>query len=347
MFGLGVGDFDGFVAADFDAFEEKKWSSNRYNLERMRVRNKLQALEAQINTRFEAAGVAIQSDVTLDHPTILNNKKVDAIWLTFSRTEEQRRALSKFIEREIPLADRVQDADPRHQHLHLGVRVGFEGVEVGLTLHRHAVLDVRNLIEKSTDAWEGENLRAVYAALPEDVSFRVGDDERRPAADLQGVSAADLRARFDAGAERFSICRRYEREDELPKDASFVDALLDGLNRLLPIYRYAVWQRENDFLSMQKLIKEERRADRAAAAGGQTQSQAAKPKAASSSAPSGRAPKAVRAAGPLKKGDKVRVSAGLFHGKQGTVTEIDNRGRIKVFLGKLSVTLTAKELQRA
>lgn len=346
MFGLGVGEFDGFVAADFDAFEEKKWSSNRFNLERMRVRNKLQALETQINSRFEAAGVAIQSDVTLDHPTILNNKKVEAIWLTFSRTEEQRRTLSRFIEREISLADRVQDANPQHQHLHLGVRVGYEGVEVGLNMYRHAVLDVNNFVEKSSEVWEGENLRAIYGALPEDVWFSFGDGERRPASELLSMSAADLRARFDAGAECFSICRRYERDDALLLDAAFVDALLDGLNRLLPIYRYAVWQRENDFLSMQKLLKEERRADRAVAAGGQVKAQVAHEQSSGASVPAGRAPKAARADRPLKKGDKVRVTSGLFHGKQGSVTDIDNRGRIKVFLGKLSVTLTAKELQR-
>jgi len=82
LFGQVSQEFTGFDAQDFDAFEERKWSNNRFNLERMRVRGKVEALQRAYGHAFERAGVPIQSEVSLDHPTILNNKKVDAIWLT-------------------------------------------------------------------------------------------------------------------------------------------------------------------------------------------------------------------------------------------------------------------------
>ena len=51
--------FDGWQASDFAAFEQRKWSSNRFNLERGRVRRRLIDLLAQVR---EAA----------DHPAVLS-----------------------------------------------------------------------------------------------------------------------------------------------------------------------------------------------------------------------------------------------------------------------------------
>jgi hypothetical protein len=320
---LAAREFMGFDAKDFDAFEEPKWSSNRFNLERMRVREKLLALQRQYGTAFEAAGVPIESSVGLDHPTILNNKRVASIALVFSRTEVQRKELARFIEREIPLAERVSDPDPEHQHLRLGVRVHHGGVDVALTLHRHAILDVRNLVEKAADTWEGENLRLILDALPEGFELRGPSGDVHPPAELLKCRA-ELKTHLDGGHQSLTVVRSFRRDDPGVGEGSFAEAVLDALNRLLPLYRYAAWDRENDWLSIKKLLKEDRQHQKLVRAG-----------------------KAADVSLNLKKGDRVQVTAGLFSGKQGSVTEVDARGRLRVFLGKLSVTLTEKEVKKA
>jgi hypothetical protein len=317
-------EFTGFDAKDFDAFEEHKWSSNRFNLERMRVREKLLALQRAYATAFEAAGVAIESSVGLDHPTILNNKRVASLALVFSRTEAQRKELARFIEREIPLAERVSDPDPEHQHLRLGVRVHQGGVDVAFSLHRHAILDVRNLAEKVGDTWEGENLRLILDAIPEGFDLRGPAGDVHPVSELLKCRGAEMKCRLEGALQSLAIVRTFKRDDPAVADSSFAEALQDALNRLLPVYRYTAWDRENDWLSIKKLLKEDRQHQKLVKAG-----------------------KAADVALHLKKGDRVQVTAGLFSGKQGSVTDIDARGRLKVFLGKLSVTLTEKEVKKA
>jgi hypothetical protein len=328
-----VKEFAGFDQKDFDAFVEKKWSNHRFNLERMRVREKLEFLKKVMDPAYEAAGVPMQSAVTLDHPHILNGNRVDCLWLYFARTPAACKELAGFIERDIPLNERVSDPNPQHNHLMMGLRVFEGGVEVALQLHRHAWLDARNLFEKMADTWEGANLKALLANLSEEYVLQLGDDEPMPVARLAEGRPALFRERLASGADSLRVKRLFARESDTVAAAAFSDAALDALNQLLPLYRFAAWDRENDFISMKKAMKEQRLAPQAAA-----------PQPVST--PIG-APRRAPEAAALKAGDAVRVSAGLLSGKQGKVVEVDGKGRVKVLLGALSVTLALKEVRKA
>ena len=54
--------FEGWLAADFDAFAERKWASNRFNLERGRVRSRLLDLLGQVRSK-----TALQDGLELEH----------------------------------------------------------------------------------------------------------------------------------------------------------------------------------------------------------------------------------------------------------------------------------------
>jgi hypothetical protein len=339
LFGLSSGPFTGFEAKDFDAFEPRKWSNHRFNLERMRVRDKLGALKRLTDEAYERAGVPMLSELTLDHPHILNNNRVDAIWLFFSRAEAQRKELARFIERETSLAELVSDPNPQNQHLLMGLRVYDEGIEVLMRLHRHAALDVRNWCEKLGDAWEADNFKALAAQVPERFCLRLGDDER-PVSELVTMGGKGLRAFFDEGGASLRIRTLLPRDDEIVGQAELSDALLEALNALLPIYRYAAWTPENDFISIKKLLKKERRA---APQPAPAPAKAQRPAATSPATPT--RPGRARPERPLAKGAKVRITAGLFSGKEGSVVEVDARGRVKLLLGKMAVTLTPRELK--
>ncbi len=68
MFGLTVDRFEGFDAKDYDAFEQRKWSSTRFNLERMKVADKLKILGVRLLDIFREQGLDLQREITPHHP---------------------------------------------------------------------------------------------------------------------------------------------------------------------------------------------------------------------------------------------------------------------------------------
>ena len=69
-----MAEFPGWSDADFDTYLEKKWRSNRFNLERMRTREKLESwVRSYLPPQWEDTW---QWGTSLDHPTIFNQKAV-------------------------------------------------------------------------------------------------------------------------------------------------------------------------------------------------------------------------------------------------------------------------------
>ena len=69
-----MAEFQGWTDADFDAYLEDKWRSNRFNLERMRTREKL---ETWMRTFLPSEWEETWSwGASHDHPTIFNQKAV-------------------------------------------------------------------------------------------------------------------------------------------------------------------------------------------------------------------------------------------------------------------------------
>tara|TARA_B100000700_G_C14865060_1_gene770523 strand:- start:662 stop:1060 length:399 start_codon:yes stop_codon:yes gene_type:complete len=112
---------------------------------------------------------------------------------------------------------------------------------------------------------------------------------------------------------RWSLGIHISTSDSIELGADLADLVHRWVGALLPIYRFVAWTRENDFIEVNKKIQEEKAQKR-------------------------------HQAKSFSKGDKVRVTAGLFSGEVGTIQSIDTKGKAKVQVGKMSVVVPAEEL---
>ena len=112
----------------------------------------------------------------------------------------------------------------------------------------------------------------------------------------------------------FYIGRSLERGAVLGLSAAEQEAWVrTTLGQLLPLYRFIVWSRENDFVSMRQVLDKER---------------------------------TVRRQKGLHKNDRVRIVRGMLAGKDGLVQEVEAKGQLKVLVGKMVIKIDAADVER-
>jgi len=309
-----VGAFNGFSPEAFAAFEERKWASNRFNLERMKTRARLQALGQGLGPLLgdEAAGLVFGT--TLDHPHIFNRSCVSSMWLYLDRPEEERTELTRIVDKDLTLKEKVGDPVPQHQAALTGVEVCHEGVKVFFRMHSSAVLDRRNLCARLDDPMELQQFGALLAKL--DSSFQVRLDGTVSTVAGSGASVGAIRAALDRGEDWFGVERSFSRDDPAIGSSTFSQLAAELLRPLLSVWRFAAWSRTNDRLKISRVLKEEKKE------------------------------KARRLTG-FEPGDTVTVVSGLLGGKKGVVQSVDLKGRVKVQLGRVTVDMDSKLLKKS
>ena len=114
-------------------------------------------------------------------------------------------------------------------------------------------------------------------------------------------------------APAWSIGHGINADEAIELGVDLSDHVLRWLGVFAPFYRFAAWSRENDFIEAGKQIQEEKAQKRRQATG-------------------------------FRKGDKVRITGGLFSGKRGVVEAIDSKAQVKVRVGKMSVVVSGHDL---
>ncbi|MBM4353834.1 MAG: hypothetical protein FJ109_08570 [Deltaproteobacteria bacterium] len=305
--------FPGFGADDFGAFAERKWSSNRFNLERMKTRARLDALGREMadSVGRELEGLVFRT--TLDHPHIFNRNQVREMWGYLDRPEEERTELMRVVDREMPLKDMVDDPVPQHQVALTGVGVDAEGATLFLRLHSNARLDRRNLAARLADPMEEAEWAALVKRLPGAYAFEVDGNRMKLSDAAKGASA--LRSWLESLTGWFRVERRLT-PDEAGDGPRMLSIVTDELPGLLGLWRFGAWSRSNDRLKLARSLKEERKQ------------------------------KARKLSG-FESGDAVIVTGGLLSGKTGTVVDVDLKGRVRVQLGRINIEMDPKLLRKA
>jgi len=297
--------FKGFDDAVFDAFEPRKWSSNIFNMERMEVRARLRALGSLLEPVLTATR-PMQWDVTPHMPNIFNAKSVREMVLYFTRTDAEKKAISPLLDKRISLPDQISDAGEHHRHVTLGVRVCQTGMDVGLMMHSTAWLDVMNLLNRCRESFELSKFVGHLQGLPEGVTFRITPKDEVPVGQitvehLHKLENAVLNEQF-----LIVIGRHFDRTDAVVRDAPFVQTCRQLLGALLPVWEFIAWRSVSDYLDVAKDAKRAKVAAEAAVAD-------------------------------IALGSKVRITEGLFAGREGVVTELNFKGNVKILLGKITV----------
>jgi hypothetical protein len=310
--------FEGFVRADFEAYSQDKWSSNLHTRARMGVRDKLTAIGRTVDTALKEAGVSLSHEANDPRPSVFNAKKVDAQWIFFTRTEDDKRTLATIIDKRTSLAESVSDAAHHKRHVMLGVKVHVGGADVMLGLHRRAWVDLRNTTKKLEDNWARETfsdlLQATLPTLAGQLHL-VGPSQVLPFPSVTPSAVyQELEALTEARGDWVIWGRNFPPDSSEVAEKGFADLLSQTILALVPLYQWMAWSNENDFMGLKEEIDEKKAL-------------------------------AKRDGVVLKAGDEVVVNSGLFSGKVGTVQEVDKKGMVKVSVGKLVVQVKGTALQ--
>ena len=284
--------FGGFTDKDFDAYAPQKRKSNVFNRERLEVKQKLVALGREVAGGLNSTdGSPLLSEASVEHPALWNHKQVDAQHLYFSRNEGARKELDRIIDRARPMTTMLEDPTPQRNHVFLSITIDHERVEFALKLHPHARVDRQNLERKLGEHWEKEKLVDMLRSLRG--GYHVG---------------------VTGHAHWLVVERSLPRAEATAAGPEILAAARRELLALLPIYHFIAWTRDNDFVSMREMLKQEKRE------------------------------KAQRG---LARNDRVRIVRGMFAGRQGVVQEIDAKGGLRVQVGKVAVKLGADDVERS
>jgi len=292
-----------FSATDFATYEPKKWSSNAYTLERIKVKEKFQALSAALSLPGTTAHL---SD---EFPNIVNNKKVEAQWLYFSRAPEAAQELAKFLEKTELRPDRIFQLAPQDKHAVLAVVLEQSRLRAGFLMHAGAWVDRRNLAAKLNHPWERDKLRAMFAGSTLSLGF---EGETHPAAEWSNEALEALAIQLPEDERRFVLVREWSPDQTVTEPAIF-EALQATLHGAHAFYQFTTWSRDNDETAVGEKIRKEKADQRKNATG-------------------------------LKLGARVRISGGLFSGKVGVVQAIDTKANVKVQVGVMAVTVPNGDL---
>lgn len=314
MLGFKVEQFEGLAVADFDAFEERKWSSNRFNLERMKVRAKLDALGRALSAGLGEAVGELSFHTTLDHPHIFNHKAVKHAWVYLDRPASEKAELTRIIDKDLSTKMKVQGMIPAQQSAVIGVGVDFDCACIFYRLHSNALLDRRNFSARLADPVERQQFVGLLSRL--DSRFVAGFDEEPAPLPSNVDEVEEFRKDLEAAAGWFSVICRFERDDPAPASAEFAGVCMELMLPLLDLWRFSAWSRTNDRLKLARTLKQEKKQ------------------------------KARKLTG-LQPGDEVVITSGLLGGKQGTVADVDLKGRVKIQMGRVTIDMDPKILRKA
>jgi len=307
--------FEGFTPADFDAFEERKWASNAFNLERLEVKLKLSSLGKALGGPWLRAVADQEMDLTEERPSIFNQHRVSDLTVFFYRDVEARKRLGAILDKARSIADHVQDPALHHRHLVMGIRIDQAGVEAGIFIHRNAWVDWKNARRRCQGYGETDRLSQILGGLPPDVLIGRGRGLTEADPTAAGVDGQAFLDGFDQADPWTVVGARFDRSDPLLADDGFVDRAGGLFEHLVPLHGFIAWTRQNDFHDLKEVIKEHQE-------------------------------KIQRKFSSVDVGDQVRILSGMASGRVGVVDAIEKKGVVKVRMGLLVMSVKMEDLAR-
>ncbi len=300
---------------DFAQYETKRRSSAMYTLPRRQVKDKLRALSVEMHALLGDALADLQTVLSDESPGLVNHHSVDRQWLSWLRNDEAGAKL-RTLQGELNLrAPDALDMAPHHRHAQLAVVVDERFLETSLRIHRRAMIDRENLSARLKDSWSRDGIIDLLKACGAGYSFGLCSGRALPEQDVTLASAETLASSWSSDAAKDSewicVAASCSIEDVEALGEGLAAACVERLQPLLALYRYIAWAQDNDHIAAKKAIKEAKVEQQRAG---------------------------------LSKGDQVRILAGLWAGRRGTVEDIDKKGVVKVAVGLVSVKVQVDEV---
>lgn len=307
--------FAGLTADSFAAYSPEKWSSNVYNLVRMRVKDAMVGLCERVQETLKQELADLEHGASDDMPNLSNQKKVDAQWIFWFRDAAARTALAGFLERVKLDQSALLNIAPQDKHAAIAVVLRQTELWIGLHVATGATVDRRNIAAKLQKGWERERMLDLLKALPEGASVGLGS-EKQMVIEANLSHLEDQAAALDHSEAAWQLGYSIPAAEVMTGGEAIVERVAATMRQLLPVYRFVTWTRDNDHIDAGKQLQEEKREKR-------------------------------RQATAFNVGDRVRIMSGLFTGKIGVVQDADSKAQVKVRVGKMSVVVAGTDLSAA
>lgn len=234
-----------FEEGDLRALADPLARDPQYNDRRLVLRRKLLAL-AKDFAREQGPGFEARS--SLHNPHAFNRMQVRRIWSYVTREKKEKQRLRRILGAELG-----GDLDAAYRNAYLCFAVESDALETSLRIHADAWFDGQNLVNRVKK--EGERpLLGLLNAL-DGFRLRLADwkGEWRCGA-LEPERLAEFFGYYRPGEHALSIERRWPAPESAPevRRALFAPevprAMSVELARLVPLFRYAAWSKDSDFL---------------------------------------------------------------------------------------------------
>lgn len=306
--------FLGFESADFDAYEPKKWSSNAYTLARRTAKDKVLSVATTVQSELASQLEGLELFGSDEAPTIANGRKVEAQWAFFIRTSQDRNILKPRLQKTDLGAASLFDIALQSQHISVSIKLGYEGVTIGVDIPSKANVDRENFkLALEDDSFKEDFLAALHLLPGGSV---IGFEGER--IDCLSVDSDQLSSfsEFLVSTETpFSIQNNIEVDEAIEVKEALSFSIADAVEKLIPLYRKIAWSPEHDRIQLQKEIKKVEKT------------------------------KEKEHVASFQVGERVTIMSGLFSGRVGYLHEINDSGKAKVMVGPIAVNVDAKDLR--
>lgn len=167
-----------------------------------------------------------------------------AQWTSIFRDAKQRKEFARVVGPELG-----KDVDPGNANAAFFVSINEDGLQLGLRLGEAAWYDARNLTNHFS---KSENERRELVNLVRAVAgfqFRIHDWEKLyPSEKFTRDDMLEILKYYKTGEHRLSFYRSIQKSDPLACSANFFDISVSALRSLAPVYKFAAWSRDNNYL---------------------------------------------------------------------------------------------------
>lgn len=237
-----------FEEGDFHALSESLSRDPQYNDRRLVARRKLGTIAKAAVERIAAetgGALALTQRTSLHQPHAFNHNRVKRLWAYLCRGKQEKARLKRVLGSELG-----KDLDAAYRNAYLCVALEADAVEVSLRIHKDGWYDGQNLMQRV----KREGLKPWLAELNRLRGFRLRLDDWKGewrCGELDVDKLEEFLKYYKPADHALAIERRWPA----PPGArgavlgpGVPAELVTELTRLVPMYRFAVWSEESDFL---------------------------------------------------------------------------------------------------
>ncbi len=233
---------------DFASLEVERSKNPEYDERRLATRRKLATLAKRGQTELAAQDVRVEPRTSLHHPHQFNGMRVTRLWAYLARAKAEKSRLRRVLG-----ADLAKDLDAAYRNAYFCLAVEAEALEVSLRIHADAWYDGQNLLRRI----KAEGTKPFLALLNGLDGFRLRLHDWKGEWLCGAITPewlGEYLRHWVPGEHLLAVERRWPLpKSQGPARAAALGAdipavLIGELVRLAPLYRYAAWSAESDYL---------------------------------------------------------------------------------------------------